>query len=101
MKFGPGKPIKIRISSCEEFAGIAIQDYGVGISKEDQKRIFKRFERASSMKSVGGLGLGLYITQELIQAHGGSIEVRSELGKGSTFIVHLPLNSETKKAEAS
>jgi signal transduction histidine kinase len=91
MKYGAGNPIQIQISSQDDWIAIAVQDYGVGISEADQKRIFNRFERVSSVKNIGGLGLGLYITREIIQAHGGFIEVKSELGKGSTFIVHLPL----------
>jgi signal transduction histidine kinase len=70
---------------------LTVQDQGIGIAKEDQSRIFERFERAVSPNEASGLGLGLYIVKEILEAHGGSIRVESELGKGATFIVRLPL----------
>jgi signal transduction histidine kinase len=91
MKYGKGKPIKILVSGDAERARISIQDRGVGISAEDQTRIFNRFERAGSIKSFGGLGLGLYVTRQIVAAHGGTIHVESRPAQGATFIVELPL----------
>ncbi len=67
-----------------------MRDHGIGISPEDQKRIFRQFERAGGGRSADGLGLGLFITRQLVEAHGGSIKVYSEPGNGSVFILHLP-----------
>ena len=78
-------------------AKLLVQDHGIGIAKEDHVRIFERFERAASIKRYGGLGLGLFITCEIVNAHGGSIRVESEPGRGSTFIVELPLKSAIDK----
>lgn len=91
MKFGAGKKIIIKIALEGAKAKLTIQNFGIGISKEDQTRIFERFERAVSSKSFGGLGLGLYIVRQLIEAHGGNIRVESEPGQSATFIVELPL----------
>ena len=91
IKFGAGKPITVRIFSDNGIAKFSVQDHGIGISIENQARIFERFERAVSLKSFGGLGLGLYIVKQLLDIHGGKISVDSQLGEGSTFIVELPL----------
>jgi signal transduction histidine kinase len=91
IKYGRSQPIQVRVTSDEAGARIAIQDHGVGIPPEHQTRIFNRFERASSIESFGGLGLGLYIARQIIDAHGGTILVESEPGEGSTFAVVLPL----------
>ncbi|MES2803193.1 MAG: PAS domain-containing sensor histidine kinase [Bdellovibrionota bacterium] len=91
MKFGKGQPIVISAKAEGAFAVLRVQDHGIGISNEDQVRLFNRFERAVSITSFGGLGLGLYISRQLVTAHGGTIRVQSELGTGTTFIVELPL----------
>ena len=71
-----------------------VQDQGVGISAENQLIIFERFERVSeTSQAVGGLGLGLFITKQIIDAHGGTIKVESQVGLGSTFIVELPVEN--------
>ncbi|HXH31267.1 MAG TPA: hybrid sensor histidine kinase/response regulator [Bacteriovoracaceae bacterium] len=91
LKYGPGKPIEITIrGSHHAYASLAILDHGIGISKRDQLRIFDRFERAVSAKSYSGLGLGLYISQQIVELHQGRIKVDSELGGGSKFTVELP-----------
>ena len=74
-------------------AVIEVEDTGIGIAPDEQKLIFDRFHRVNSdrSRSTGGSGLGLAIATAIVQAHGGSIQVQSQLGKGSTFIVHLPL----------
>lgn len=92
LKYSAGKVINIRISKPDFFtARFCIHDNGIGIAKEDQDRIFNRYERAVSSRSFSGLGLGLYITQQIVFLHKGNIKVESELGKGSTFIIDLPL----------
>ncbi len=92
IKYGGARPIEVTISHDDHLAKLAIRDHGIGISPEDQARIFNRFERAGSIKSFGGLGLGLYITRQIVSSHGGTIRVESEPGSGSTFIVELPLD---------
>lgn len=90
VKYGRGKPIEIVTQGSGNRARLIVRDYGIGISKEDQARIFERFERAVSLKSFGGLGLGLYITRQIVDAHGGTVRVESEPGAGSAFIVEIP-----------
>ncbi len=91
MKYGAGKPIEILVQLVGDDALFMIRDYGLGISRDDQTKIFERFERAAPVTKYRGLGLGLFITRQIVQAHGGTIRVESELGKGASFIVTLPL----------
>ena len=75
---------------------ISVSDTGIGIHKADQQRIFERFYRVDDARSrtVGGTGLGLSIAKHLIESHGGSVSVESEIGKGSTFSISLPIAAE-------
>ncbi|WP_437562061.1 ATP-binding protein [Sorangium sp. So ce542] len=91
LKYGQGKPIEIAVDSAGSSATLTIADHGIGIAPENLGRIFGRFERAVSARHYGGLGMGLYITRQLVEALDGSIEVSSVLGEGSTFKVTLPL----------
>jgi len=93
IKYGDNNPITIRESVVDERVLVDVQDHGIGIAREDIKRIFDRFERATSMRHFGGLGLGLYIARQIVEAHSGTIDVQSTLGQGSTFTVTLPLKS--------
>ena len=70
---------------------IKVQDHGIGIPEKDLCRIFERFERAVPVNRYSGLGLGLFIANEIVMAHGGSIKVKSSVGQGSEFTVLLPL----------
>jgi signal transduction histidine kinase/CheY-like chemotaxis protein len=91
-KYGPGKPIEISIRTEGTLARLAVRDHGIGIPPADLERVFGRFERASSARHYGGLGLGLYIASRIVEAHGGTLSVKSQLSEGSTFSVELPLN---------
>jgi signal transduction histidine kinase len=84
-------PVRISLTREDENAVLVVQDSGPGISDADQKRIFDRFERAANAKHIGGLGLGLYISKQIVENHGGAIEVDSRPGEGSRFRVTLPL----------
>ncbi|TKD03545.1 AAA family ATPase [Polyangium fumosum] len=90
IKYGMGKPITVGARRVGPRAEFWVEDRGMGIPKEDQARIFERFERAVSSRSFGGLGLGLYIARQIVEAHGGTIRVCSEPGQGATFTVELP-----------
>ena len=90
VKFGAGKPIELALQGDDAAVRLVVADRGIGISKDKIASVFERFERAVSVRKYGGLGLGLYIARQLVEAHGGRIEVQSEPGQGSTFIVQLP-----------
>jgi PAS domain S-box-containing protein len=91
MKFGPGKPVDITVDSGENDVFITVEDRGSGIDAKDTERIFQLFERAVSNTNYGGLGLGLFITRQIVEACGGSIDVASEVGRGSVFRISLPV----------
>ncbi|HEY1550448.1 MAG TPA: ATP-binding protein [Kofleriaceae bacterium] len=91
LRYAPGAPVEISLDARDEVAVLAVRDHGPGISAADRERIFGPYERAVSARHYGGLGLGLYIAQQNVVAHGGNLRVLSELGDGATFIVELPL----------
>jgi signal transduction histidine kinase len=91
LRYGAHKPISVRVYSEGSDARVEVLDHGIGISPENQKRIFQQFERVAANHAVAGLGLGLFISDQIVSAHGGSISVQSEEGKGSMFRVSLPL----------
>ena len=94
MKYGAGQPIDLSVEKDEEFASLRIQDLGIGIDASKQSVIFERFERVLGSQNVGGMGLGLYIAKQIVNAHQGMLSVESKLGEGSTFILRLPLDSK-------
>ncbi|HZU82257.1 MAG TPA: PAS domain-containing sensor histidine kinase [Polyangiaceae bacterium] len=89
LKYGRGNPIEVAVHAGDPVR-IVVSDHGIGISAEDQARIFERFERAVSVRQFGGFGLGLWITRQLVEGLGGRVHVESRLGRGSTFTVELP-----------
>ncbi len=95
VKYSP-KAGKIKVKSCinQDKILISVEDFGIGINKAEQERIFERFYRVEgkSEKTFPGFGIGLYIALEIINRHNGEIGVRSESGKGSVFYFSLPLN---------
>ncbi|KFE68349.1 sensor histidine kinase [Hyalangium minutum] len=90
LKYGAGRPVVVRVEEDGERARLTVQDHGIGIAEEDLERIFERFERAVSDRHYGGLGLGLYITRQIVEAFGGTVRVVSNPGEGSTFTLELP-----------
>ncbi|MGZ6029710.1 MAG: sensor histidine kinase, partial [Myxococcaceae bacterium] len=96
---GAEKRIELRAGIRSGGVDIEVEDHGVGIAKRDRKRVFDRFYRVDNLltRQTEGSGLGLSISRRIIEAHGGKLTVKSELGKGSTFTIHLPA---AKEAEA-
>lgn len=90
MKFGAGTPIEIVVDEDAGAARLTVRDQGIGIDESQQASIFERFGRAVSTYSYGGVGLGLYISRRIVEAHGGTIRVESRPGAGATFTVELP-----------
>ena len=93
VKYTPsGGDITLTLEGSNGFAKVIVADTGIGISKEDCPHVFDRFYRVDKarVRSEGGSGLGLNICKQIVEAHKGSVELKSELGKGSAFIVHLP-----------
>lgn len=90
LKFGHGHPVEVRVEASGGSARLVVKDAGIGIAPEAQQRIFGRFERVQGPRGHAGFGLGLYIVRQLVEAHGGSIHVRSQLGEGAEFTVELP-----------
>ncbi|MES1246154.1 MAG: HAMP domain-containing sensor histidine kinase [Actinomycetota bacterium] len=92
IKFTPdGGLVSVRAGLEDDHALLEVEDSGVGISVADRQHIFERFYRSARNDTVGGAGLGLAITKAIVEAHGGSIAVQSQLGVGTTFRVRLPL----------
>jgi signal transduction histidine kinase len=89
-RYGPARPVKVFLREQEAGVEIAVQDQGRGIAPQDQQRIFEQFERAVDNKVSAGLGLGLFIGRQIVEAHGGRISLTSTPGEGSTFSVWLP-----------
>ncbi|MGE7955527.1 hybrid sensor histidine kinase/response regulator [Pseudomonas sp. NPDC089530] len=91
LRYGAKSPIEVRVYRAGAQARVEVRDYGIGIGEENQARIFQQFERVSAQHAVAGLGLGLFISEQIVTAHGGSIEVDSRVGEGAQFRVCLPL----------
>ena len=93
VRYGAGKPVRISVCRTDEDACIEVLDHGIGISPKSLERIFHQFERAEGSENSAGLGLGLFIAEQIVKAHGGRIQVESEAGQGALFRVLLPLES--------
>jgi signal transduction histidine kinase len=94
LKFGAGHPIELTVESRDGQARLLVRDQGIGVAPEALERIFGRFERAVSSREYGGLGLGLFLTQRIVEAHGGRIQVTSQPGAGATFLLELPASPQ-------
>lgn len=90
LRYGKSKPVRIRLNADDSGILFSVKDEGIGIAADALKTIFDPFERVTSASKTKGLGLGLYITKQIVQQHGGKIWAESEPGKGSTFFVQIP-----------
>ena len=91
-KYGLGRPIRVAVQRAGDRGQLVVEDHGSGIPAAERERIFRPFERmAATAKTAPGLGLGLYITAEIVKAHGGSIRLEDTPGGGARFVVELPL----------
>ena len=91
LKYGAGRPVEVSVRVEGPWALVVIRDHGVGIPDEEQRKIFGPFARAVAARHHAGLGLGLWISEQIVQASGGRIKVDSRPEEGSTFTVELPL----------
>jgi two-component system OmpR family sensor kinase len=98
IKYGDGKPIDVTLARDAGELCLQVRDHGLGISANDRARMFEQFERLVTGRPTSGFGLGLWVAGQLTEAMGGTITVESHPGKGSTFIVRLPLQT-TKGSE--
>jgi len=90
VRFGHGNPIDVSFSEDPTHILIHVRDYGLGMNKAESAKIFERFQQSFESRKVGGLGLGLYVSQKIVHAHGGTIRVESTPGHGSIFTIELP-----------
>lgn len=99
IKYSPkAKKVIICLESDKESVKVAVKDFGIGMHTEHLGKIFERFYRVydTTDKTFPGLGIGLYISQEIVKRHGGKLWVESDIGKGSTFYFTLPVNGNGK-----
>jgi signal transduction histidine kinase len=101
IKYGQGKPVDVMLTESRGRAEVRVVDRGIGVAPEQQERIFGKFERAASQRNYGGLGLGLWITRELVELMRGQVSVQSAPGDGATFIVSLPCERDDARFQRS
>lgn len=94
IKYGNKKPVTIKISLDDSNVKIQVIDQGIGIPKRDIELIFMRFKRAVSSQQFSGLGVGLYISKQIVEAHHGTLDVQSAPGQGSIFSINLPIEKK-------
>lgn len=92
IRFGNKKPVQVEVLKDGDHALLIVRDNGYGIKEEDQERIFERFERVISENEISGMGLGLFISRNIVRDHKGDIFIKSEPGEGTEFTVRVPLN---------
>ena len=95
-----GGEIFVRVKGGDIMASISVEDTGIGLTREEAKMVFSRFWRAEGGRNreTGGLGVGLAVVKEIVDRHGGWVQVEGEKGLGATFTIHIPLYDE-KRAE--
>ena len=98
LKYAAGTPVEITLSGTEHDVMVTVSDGGPGIPESAQERIFLRFERAAPMRNFGGLGLGLYVARQIVEAHGGEIQLDRLRPKGAHFVIRLPREQSPGRA---
>ena len=98
IKYGAGKPVDVVVAPSSGSARIVVTDHGPGIDAQHHGRLFERFARFAPARHYGGFGLGLWIARVIVEAHGGTIGVESQVGQGATFFVDLPLTTAPPSA---
>lgn len=91
VKYGVGLPIEVSCERWDSAVRISVKDRGIGIAPDKHAEIFERFGRAGPTMNYGGLGLGLWIARQIVEAHHGTLTVASQVGEGATFTVSLPI----------
>jgi PAS domain S-box-containing protein len=91
-KYAPGTQVRVILRKHGELARLVVRDGGPGVPLDARERIFGRFERATSSRNIGGLGLGLYIVKEIVEGHRGTVRVEGDAGQGASFVIEVPLN---------
>ncbi len=91
IRYGDGKPIDVKVKRVNSTAQIIVRDNGLGIDENQHAKIFQLFERGEEKNGIKGLGVGLYISNQIVKAHGGAIKVKSVPNSGSTFTIELPI----------
>ena len=100
VKFGAGKPVEVAVERAGAAARLVVTDHGIGIAPEKQARLFQRYYRGVSPTMYGGLGLGLYVVRQIVEAHGGTVRLDSCVGEGTTFAIELPLGASEDAASS-
>jgi signal transduction histidine kinase len=97
IKYGAAKPVTVSVQRTGDRALLSVCDQGIGMSADEQAKLFQKFGRAVPRDNYGGLGLGLWIVDRLARAHGGSVRVSSQKGQGATFAIELPIAPEADR----
>jgi signal transduction histidine kinase len=100
-KYGARKPIEVSLASEGDRARLTVRDHGIGLPENELEQIFELFGRATSARPFSGLGLGLYVSRKVVEAHGGSIQARPAPDRGAQFEVELPLSPPGGKRAAT
>lgn len=94
LKFGLGRPIQVRVRRSGDYARLEVNDRGIGIAPDRLDEIFERYAKAVAFQRYGGLGLGLFVTRRLAEAHGGKVWARNRSHGGTSFVLQLPIGPE-------
>src|SRR5216683_1939548 len=101
LKYAAGTSVELGVKGVGENAVLTVSDHGPGIPQSEWDRVFGRFERAASIRHYGGLGLGLYVARQVVEAHGGSISSQAVKPRGARFVVTLPRRAHSSFAGRS